>query len=110
MAKYAIFFTYTPDAWASMIKNPSDRSAQGAAVAKAVGGELETFYWMLGGHDGLAIADVPDTVSAAAISVAINSTGNFSSVATHELLDADGRAALTEKAKTVLSGYTPPSG
>lgn len=110
MAKFAILFTYTPDAWASMIKNPSNRAAQAEAVADAVGGSLETFYWMLGVHDGLAIADVPDTVSGAAISVAVNSTGNFSAVSTHELLDADDRAALTEKAKTVLAGYTPPSG
>ena len=110
MAKFAILFTYTPQAWASMIKNPSDRAAQGAAVAQAVGGKLESYYWMMGGHDGIAIVEVPDTVSGAAISVAVNSTGNFASVSTHELLDGDDRAALTEKAKTVLAGYTPPSG
>ena len=110
MAKYAIMFTFTPEAWAAIIKNPSDRAGQAAAVAKSLGGSLESYYWMTGGHDGIAVFDVPDGVTAGAASIAVNSTGNFTAVSTHQLFDADDRNALTEKAKTVLADYRPPTG
>jgi hypothetical protein len=41
---------------------------------------------MLGTHYGILIADVPDSVSAAALSIAVTSTGAFKNVQTHELL------------------------
>lgn len=39
MAKYAVFFTYSSDAWARMINNPGDRTAGGAAAGR-LGGRL----------------------------------------------------------------------
>jgi acyl-coenzyme A synthetase/AMP-(fatty) acid ligase len=41
---------------------------------------------MFGAHDRLVIADVPDSISAAALSVTVGSTGAFKSLETHELL------------------------
>jgi hypothetical protein len=41
---------------------------------------------MLGTHYGILVADVPDSVSAAALSIAVTSTGAFKTVQTHELL------------------------
>jgi uncharacterized protein with GYD domain len=41
---------------------------------------------MLGTHDGILIADVPDSVSAAALSIAVTSTGAFKNAQTHALL------------------------
>ena len=48
MAKYAVFFTYTSDAWARMINNPGDRTAAVRQLAASVGGSLESAYWMFG--------------------------------------------------------------
>lgn len=110
MAKFAVFFSYTADAWKSMLDNPSDRAAAARKIAEAVGGTLESMYWMLGDYDGFAIADVDDSLSAAAISVAISSSGAFTNVSTHELLDADARDSLLEKARTALGSYAPPTG
>ena len=39
--------------------------------AESAGGTLESIYWILGDRDGLAIVDVPDSVSAAAVSLAV---------------------------------------
>ncbi len=110
MAKFAIFFSYTAEAWRAMLDNPSDRAAAARQITEAVGGTLESFYWMFGDHDGFAIADVDDSLSAAAVSVAISSSKALTNVSTHELLDADARKSLVDKARTALESYTPPTG
>ncbi len=57
MSKYALFFTYTSDAWGAMVEKPRDRAAQARAVVEAADGTMEAIYWMLGPHDGLCIFD-----------------------------------------------------
>ena len=109
MTKYAIFFSYTPGSLANMMENPTDRSAEANAVAAAVGGTVESYYWMFGDSDGFVVLDVPDSVSAGAISVAAASSGAFASMETHELFTAQDQAALLEKAKTVANTYSPPT-
>ena len=46
MARYAVFFTYTSEAWARMIKSPGDRTAAVGQLADSVGGSVESAYWM----------------------------------------------------------------
>src|SRR3954452_9932881 len=71
MAKYAFFFTYSSETWQRMIQNPGDRTAAVRQLATSLGGSVESIYWMFGPYDGLLIADVPDSVGAAALSVAV---------------------------------------
>jgi hypothetical protein len=42
MARYAVFFSYTSDAWARMIKSPGDRTAAVRQLDGSVGGSLES--------------------------------------------------------------------
>jgi uncharacterized protein with GYD domain len=108
MAKYAVFFTYTSDAWARMIKNPGDRTAAVRQLAASVGGSLESAYWMFGAHDGIVIADVPDSVRAAAISVAVGSTGAFKHLETHELFTQEQLGQMLSHARDATQAYQPP--
>lgn len=108
MAKYAIFFSYTSDTWARMISSPGDRSAAVRHALASVGGSLESLYWMFGTHDGIAIFDVPDSVSAAAISVGVTSTGAFAHVQTHELLTQEQLGRVLLQAKDSTQAYQPP--
>ena len=53
-------------------------TAREAAVKKAVesvGGQLESFYFGFGDRDVFVIAEFPDNESAAAMAVAVNSSG-----------------------------------
>ncbi len=50
------------------------RDAVGKAV-ESVGGRLESFYFGFGDHDVYVIADFPDNESAAAMAMAVNSSG-----------------------------------
>lgn len=62
MAKYAIFFTLKGESISHAMEHPSDRSEVMGKFAKAAGGKLEAYYWMLGGaYDGVVIADMPDS-------------------------------------------------
>jgi len=108
MAKYAIFFTYSSEAWARMIKSPGDRTAAVRKLTDSVGGSVETIYWMFGTHDGIVIADVPDSLSAAALSVAVGSSGSFKHLETHELFGQDQLNKMLARAKDATQAYQPP--
>jgi uncharacterized protein with GYD domain len=86
MPKYLATFTYSSGSWARLISNPEDRTKAAQNVVEALGGTLECIYWQMESHDGVAIADFPDSVAASAVQTAIIKTGAFKSVETHELL------------------------
>jgi uncharacterized protein with GYD domain len=108
MAKYAIFFTYSSEAWARMIDTPGDRMAAVRQLADSVGGTIESAHWMFGAHDGIVVADIPDSVRAAAISVAVGSTGSFKHLETHELFTQEQLGDILSRAKDAKNAYTPP--
>jgi uncharacterized protein with GYD domain len=108
VAKYAIFFTYSSDAWARMINSPGDRTASVRQLAGSLGGTLESAYWMFGAHDGIVVVDVPDSLRAAALSVAVGSTGSFKHLETHELFSQDQLGKMLAHAKDAAAAYQPP--
>ena len=108
MPKYALFFTYTSDAWDAMVEKPRDRAAQARAVTEAAGGTMEAIYWMFGPHDGVCIFDAPSSIAAGAVSVAVGSTGSFKSLETHELLGQDQLSDLLGAAREARRRYQPP--
>lgn len=108
MAKYALLFSYTSDAWARMINSPSDRAAAARQMVESLGGTLECAYLMLGAYDGIVVADLPDSVSAAAVSIAVNSAGTFKHVETHELFTQQQLGHALEKAKNLTQVYQLP--
>lgn len=108
MAKYAIFFDLTSHAVKGMMERPSDRERVVGNLLSGVGGTLDAYYWMLGHYDGMVIVDVPDSISAAAVSVAVSSTGAFGHLETHELFPASQFDQIIEAAKGL--SYFPPGG
>jgi uncharacterized protein with GYD domain len=76
MAKYLIKASYTVEGTKGLLKEGgSSRRAAVAQMAQQMGGKLEAFYYAFGEPDVFAILDVPDVISAAAISLVINSRG-----------------------------------
>lgn len=76
MAKYLINGSYTAEGAKGLLKEGG--TARKAAVQKAlesVGGKLESVYYTFGTSDVIAICDIPDAVSALALSMAVNSSG-----------------------------------
>ena len=108
MTKYVTLFTYTSEAWARMIQNPGDRTAAVRRLAESLGGSVECVYWMLGSCDGIIILDVPDSISGAALSVTVGSTGAFKNLQTHELLTQEELGQALSRSKDAAQAYGPP--
>jgi uncharacterized protein with GYD domain len=107
MPKYLALFSYADDAMAAMIENPADREPAVRTVLESVGARLETFYWMFGSHDGIAIVEAPDSLTMAGVSTAIRSTGTVRSE-THELFSAQDIAQILDTARRARSSFTEP--
>jgi uncharacterized protein with GYD domain len=106
MARYLVQFAYNSDAVSNMVRNPQDRAAAVRAMAENWGGSIESFYFTFGEYDGFAIAEVPDNVTMAAISMAVASSGAFKSFHTTVLLTPEEAVEAMRRAGTV--SYTPP--
>jgi uncharacterized protein with GYD domain len=109
MARFITFFSYTAASAKAMIDRPSDRSAAGKALVESLGGTQEAFYWMHGKHDGFLISNVPDGVSAAALSAAVGATGAVAGLETHQIFDQDEQASIVKQAGIALRAYKPPT-
>lgn len=107
MPKYLALFSYSHEAVANMIANPADREPAVKRVLESVGARLETFYWMFGAHDGVAIVDAPDSLTMAGVSTAIRSTGTVRSE-THELFSTRDIHDVLETAQRARVAFTEP--
>jgi uncharacterized protein with GYD domain len=74
-----------------------------AAAVASVGGTMEDLYSAFGDTDVYAICDLPDSASAAAVSLLINSSGNVQISLTPLLSPADLDAASKKS-----PSYRPP--
>jgi uncharacterized protein with GYD domain len=108
MAKFAVFFSYKPETWNQMLMKPGDRAAAVRDMVSTVGGSLESLYFMFGDRDGFVVVDVPDSGTAAAVAIAVNSTGAFSHLETRELISPEDLPAVLEKAAGTRESYRPP--
>jgi len=109
--RYLILFKYGDNAVKAMTENPQDRSAQGAKVTESFGGKQELIYFLPAGgeFDGVAIAELPDDVSAEGLKLFIRATGNFAKFQVSPMMTAGEFKEAMEKAKDVKSSYTPPT-
>ncbi len=76
MAKFLIRGSYSSEGTKGLLKDGgSARRAAAEALINGRGGRVEAFYFGFGNHDAYVIADLPDNVTATAVSLAINATG-----------------------------------
>ena len=106
MALYLTRFTYTPETWAKLIKNPEDRRAAATQYIESVGGKLHGFWYAFGTHDGYNLWEAPDNVSMAAAAIAIGAGGALSSIETTVLLTVEETLEALSKASSIR--YRPP--
>jgi uncharacterized protein with GYD domain len=106
MAKFAIFFKFKGETIKALIGTPSDRGAVVSKLCEAAGGSMEAYYLMFGAWDGFVIAEMSSSASAAAVSLAVSSSGAFSSIETHELIEPSDFADMLATAGGLA--YRPP--
>jgi uncharacterized protein with GYD domain len=104
MPKYLVQANYVGEGLKGLLKEGG--SSRRAAVEKlfgSVGGKVEAFYYAFGETDLFVIADAPDNVTAAALSLIVNAAGTATAKVT-VLLTAEEIDAATKKTAT----YRPP--
>jgi uncharacterized protein with GYD domain len=101
MPLYLSRFSYTPETWARMIRNPEDRRLAAQSYIESVGGKLHGFWYAFGTHDGYNLWEAPDSVSMAAVALAISSGGALSSFETTVLMTVDETIEALPKAEQV---------
>jgi len=103
MSKVLIQANYVGEGLRGLLKEGG--SGRRAAIEKlfgSVGGKVEAFYYAFGDTDVFVIGDVPDNVTAAALSLAVNASGSVNAKVTVLLTAEEIDAAAEEVAQ--LSG------
>ena len=106
MALYLTRFSYTPETWARLTKNPEDRREAARKYIESVGGKLHGFWYAFGAYDGYNLWEAPDNVSMAATALAIGAGGALSSIQTTVLMTVEETLSALEKASSIA--YRPP--
>ena len=106
MAHYLVQAAYTNEAWSALVNNPHDRSEPVRKMAEEAGGSLESFYLAFGDFDVIAIIELPDDATAAAVSIATSAAGSIRAIKTTPLITADDAVRALTKAKGIA--YEPP--
>lgn len=106
MAFYLAQASYSSQATAAMIKNPQDRAAAIRPMIERMGGKLHGLWLAFGEFDVVAIAELPDNVSAAALAMAIGASGAVSAYRTTPLISVAEATKAMKKAGG--AGYQPP--
>ena len=109
MAHYLVQVAYTPDAWAAQVKNPPNRVEAVRPLLERLGARFEAAYLSFGDYDIVFIAEAPDNVSAAAISLAVTSGGACKAYKTTPLLTVEEGIEAMRKAGQAVSAYRPPA-
>jgi uncharacterized protein with GYD domain len=100
MPHYCHQVSYTKEAWALLMADPQDRLDVVRVPIEKLGGKLQTAYFAFGPFDVIAITEMPDNVSAAAIAIAFAAGGAVANVQTTPLMTAAEAIEAMRKAGT----------
>jgi uncharacterized protein with GYD domain len=103
---YLTRFSYSPEAWARLSKNPEDRRKAAQTYIESVGGKLHGFWYAFGEYDGYNLWEAPDNVSMAAVAIAIGGGGALTKFETTVLMTVE--ETLDALARVEGIRYRPP--
>ncbi len=107
MAHYIIQGTYTAEAWATMTKNPQDRSKPVSELAQKLGGRMIGLYFCFGEYDVVALIEAPDDNAALAMAMAAVTPGHLKAIKTTRLFTVEETMEAMRRAGSVT--YPGPS-
>jgi uncharacterized protein with GYD domain len=100
--------SYSPGSWARLMRVADDRLSAANRLYEYLGGSLHEAYWEVSGRSVYAIADMPDSATAAAATTVLTHTGAFRSVEADELLTQDQLNNVLELADNAAAVYDVP--
>jgi uncharacterized protein with GYD domain len=106
MPRFLVQASYSGEGMSALIGSPEDRAAAIRQVIASAGGELKSLDYAFGDYDVVIIAELPDNITMAAISMAVSARGAVKDIKTTPLLSVDEAMEAMRKAGSV--GYQPP--
>jgi uncharacterized protein with GYD domain len=106
MAKFLIKASYSAEG-AKGVQSGGGTARRDAVskMAEGLGGSLESFYFAFGETDAYVVLDLPNNTSAAAASIAVNTTGGVTSEVVVLLTPEE-----IDSAADLSVDYRPPGG
>jgi len=105
MARFLCQLAYTPEAWAALLENPTNRAEQIKPALDTVGAKFESVYFAFGESDIVGILEAPDNLSAAALSICITASGIVKSCKTTPLMTVQEGIEAMRKGSRALAVY-----
>ena len=96
---------YSAEGWSAVISSPQNRIEAVRVAIENLGGKVVSGWFSFGEYDVVAITEMPDHVSAAAIGIAFAGGGACKSVQTTPLLTQE--EALRAMKQAAGCGYRP---
>jgi|SRR5579863_607228 len=105
MPHYLHQVAYSTEGWSAIIAQPQDRLDIVRSAIEKLGGKLVNGWFAFGDYDVVAITEMPDNVTAAALAIAFAGGGACKSVQTTPLMSRED--ALRALKMAGESGYRP---
>ena len=107
MSLFALQASYSPLAWAALVKTPENRLDAVRPAVERLGGRIVNGWFSFGDYDVLVVCEMPDAVSAAALSMAISSSGAVKAVKTTSLMTFEEGGEALKKARSAEYAAPP---
>ncbi len=108
MALYLLQVAYTSESWAAQLQSPQNRREAVSPVIERLGGYIESAYYAFGEYDVILIIEMPDNVSAAALSMVVSAGGAVKALKTTPLMAIEEGLEAMRKAREAVPAYQPP--
>jgi uncharacterized protein with GYD domain len=105
MPHYLHQVAYSREGWEALLAHPQNRIEAVRPAIEKLGGKIEAAWFAFGEYDVVVITELPDNVSAAAISIAFAGGGACKAVQTTPLMSPE--EALRALKKAGECGYRP---
>lgn len=96
------------EAMNALVERPEDRLISMTKVLQGVGGRLHYYFFCFGKYDIVLIYELPDNLSAAALSMVLTSSGSVTEVDTTPLLTMQEAIESMQQAGAAMGVYRPP--
>jgi uncharacterized protein with GYD domain len=108
VAYYLLRAKYAQDAMNALVARPEDRMITTTKLLKGIGGRLHYYFFCFGDFDIVLLFELPDNVSAAALSMVLQSAGSVTEVETTALLTMEDAISAMQIAGNATGVYQPP--
>ena len=107
MPHFLVQASYSPEAAAHLVQHPQHREQALRKTCETLGGKLHAFYYCFGQYDAIALVELPDNRSAAALSLSADASGALKNISTTVLLSVAEAMDAMKQAQS--DQYKPPA-